>query len=134
MAIRSTIIDQSNVELLSTEDDCFKYCQIRNINQDGVNVESDFIGCTFENLDLYWANMACLTFAECEFSNCIFRGADFAGSLFVECTFMNCRFLKDNLNGDCRFGDTRAYGCHAKDCEGIRIKGLTRVGREPEWR
>ncbi len=122
--MRSETIDKKNLATAPWEDDYFIYCNFEDFEMEGGHVTSDFIGCSFKNLDWYWGLFNCMNFIDCRFTDCVFRGTSFATCRFVECEFLNCRFLKDNLASECDFEDCVAYGCSVIGGEGFAVEAV----------
>jgi uncharacterized protein YjbI with pentapeptide repeats len=109
--MRTEIIDKENFAATEWEDNYFKYCNFHGFSPEGKLICSDFISCSFKDLDWYWGLFSDTNFIDCHFTDCVFRGSTFADCKFVECKLTNCRFIKDNLDADCDFPGTVAYGC-----------------------
>ena len=112
-------IDKESVAVIQWDDRYFKYCEFDGFSQDGGVIDSDFINCSFKNVDWYWGIFTQANFIKCDFTNCDFRGTSFVDARFVECKLDNCRFIRDNLNADCDFSRSVAYGCTVNGGEGF---------------
>jgi fluoroquinolone resistance protein len=117
--MESEDINQTNFATIERESSWFRYCNFIDFSMEGGHITSDFVGCSFRGLDLYWTMFNIVNFIDCRFTDCVFRGVAFPQCRFVECTLVNCRFNKDNLNGDCDFDKSVAYGCTINGCEGF---------------
>ena len=117
--MRSEIIYKENAATIEWDENYFKYCEFVDFSMEGEVVSSDFIGCSFRNLDWYMALFSFTNFINCRFINCIFQGTGFPDTRFVDCTLIDCKFVKDNLNRDCYFTKTSAYNCQVSDGEGF---------------
>ena len=118
--MKSEIIDQGNLETIEWDNSYFKYCEFGGFSIEGEVISSDFISCSFKNIDWYWGLFARANFIDCQFVNCVFSGTSFPDARFVECTFSNCRFLQDNLGAECGFAKSVAYGCKIDGGEGFK--------------
>ncbi|WP_029919982.1 pentapeptide repeat-containing protein [Nevskia soli] len=116
---QETITEPKKLMSRQFDETIFRYCTFEDFHAEGGHVAGALLSCTLRNLDIYWGLFNLCLFVECQFENCTFRGTGFTGSRFVECSFIGCRFVKDNLGGDCTFGDARWYQCAQKDCEGL---------------
>ena len=103
------------------DEQTFQFCEFRGMGDGETNISSVFVDCTFEECDFYWALFNISTFVGVTFRNCIFRGCSFPGCRIVECKFENCRFTVDSFGGDCRFEDSRWYGCSQSETTGLRF-------------
>ncbi len=110
---------QENLASVEWEDGWFRYCNFTGFAMEGGHVTSDFVGCSFKELDLYMTMFNIVNFIDCSFIDCLFRGAAFPDCRFVDCRLTNCRFIKDSLNDDCHFDGAVAYGCQVEGCEGF---------------
>jgi hypothetical protein len=52
--MRSTEIDATNFETIEWDDCYFKYCEFSGFSKQGGVISSDFVACSFKNLDWYW--------------------------------------------------------------------------------
>jgi fluoroquinolone resistance protein len=120
--LRSEIINQGNYSSVEWDEGYFKFCEFDGFSVEASEVSSDFVSCSFTNLDWYWVLFNLANFIECRFTDCVFRGTTFAGVRFVDCHFTRCGFLKDNLNSDCSFPGTMAYRCVVEGGEGFRAE------------
>ena len=109
MARYEETVTADQVGKISWQEELFKYCRFRDFELSVVEVDSDFILCTFENLDWYGGLFNLCNFVECRFQGCVFRGSTFAGCKFVQCTFEDCRFEDDNMGSACTFDDSVFY-------------------------
>ncbi|WP_425493841.1 pentapeptide repeat-containing protein [Dyella silvatica] len=122
MQIQSEIFEKDLPRHISWEELTFRFCEFRGFDMEGGCITSNFIDCTFEDCELYWGFFNGVALVGVSFRNCIFRGSFFSGCRLVECTFDNCLFTKDNLDGDCRFDNSRWYGCKQSGTEGLSIE------------
>jgi uncharacterized protein YjbI with pentapeptide repeats len=118
--MRSATISTENVQNTLWDENYFKFCDFDGFSTEGGFVCSDFVSCSFRNVDWYWGLFSGSNFIACQFADCIFRGVSFPDSRFIECKLTNCRFVKDNLNGECDFSKTVAYGCVIEGGEGFK--------------
>jgi len=125
VVMRSTEIDATNFETIEWDDCYFKYCEFSGFSKQGGVISSDFVACSFKNLDWYWGVFAQANFVRCNFTNCTFRGASFADARFVECGLKDVRFIEDNLRIRCDFSGAVAYGCTVEGGEGFKAKDRT---------
>ena len=95
-----------------------RYCSVSSYLHEGAHVDSIFLGCSFTDVEWYWAFFNCANFIECRFVGCVFRGANFADTRFVECHFERCEFLPDNLGKGCTNNGSRVFGGSVKECVG----------------
>ncbi len=51
--MRSTEIDATNFETIEWDDCYFKYCEFSGFSKQGGVISSDFVACSFKNLDWY---------------------------------------------------------------------------------
>ena len=49
--MRSGVIDQKLLSTVDWHEDCFKYCEFRDFEWEGSEIDSIFLGCIFVNLD-----------------------------------------------------------------------------------
>lgn len=120
--MRSVTVNKENLAAIDWDDNYFKFCDFENFSVDGGTVSSDFVDCSFKDVDWYWGLFSCSNFVKCLFTDCVFRGSSFADTRFVECTLTNCQFVKDNLDRDCDFPKTVAYGCSIDGGEGFKAE------------
>lgn len=118
----SVTVTQEKLSEIDWDENYFKWCTFAYFSIEGGLIASDFARCSFKNLDWYWGLFSDSNFIKCEFKDCVFRGTSFPDTSFVECTLTNCRFVKDNLNGDCKFERTAAYGCTIDGGEGFKAE------------
>ena len=111
MKMRSETIGKENFEATPWEENYFKYCTFDGFSQEGEVVSSDFVSCSFRNVEWYMSLFTHTNFVDCKFVNCVFLGSTFADSRFIECTMENCRFMRNNLDSECKFPGTVAYRC-----------------------
>jgi uncharacterized protein YjbI with pentapeptide repeats len=113
-----------NLSEIDLGDVVHKYCEFSDIANDDfwMSMESDFIDCSFENIQWYGALFNCQTIIGCAFTNCTFQGVTFASCRLVDCEFNTCKFMPDNLGGDCHFDDNKVYGCYQVGCIGLSRK------------
>lgn len=121
--MQGLVVDTENLRSVDWEADCFKYCEFVGIAPEGGHITADFTDCTFQDVDWYWGLFNIVNFCGCRFVDCTFRGTSFSGCRFVECELLDCRFTKDNLNAECSFDETTAYGCHVSHTEGFAPGG-----------
>jgi uncharacterized protein YjbI with pentapeptide repeats len=119
--MESQDINQENFTTVEWENSWFRYCNFVGFSMEGGHITSDFVGCSFKDLDLYWTIFNVVNFIDCTFNDCVFRGVALPDCRFVECTLANCRFTKDNLDGDCDFDGAVAYGCQIEGSEGFAV-------------
>jgi uncharacterized protein YjbI with pentapeptide repeats len=117
--MQAVTINEQNLATVDWDENYFKFCQFENFSIEGGLVYSDFVDCSFSDLDWYWGLFTGSNFVKCSFTRCVFRGTSFADTKFVECSFVECRFMKDNLGGDCDFSETVAYACVVEGGEGF---------------
>jgi uncharacterized protein YjbI with pentapeptide repeats len=120
--VRSKTVGKENLEGTRLDENYFKYCTFDGFSQEGGVVSSDFVSCSFRDVEWYWGLFTLANFINCSFVNCVFRGTTFAESRFVECTMTNCRFLRDNLDSECTFPGTVAFRCSLEGVEGFSIE------------
>lgn len=120
--MKETIYDKNDVYNINWEEDCFKYCEFKDISLEGEHITADFSSCTFQNVELYWGIFNIVNFVDCKFINCVFKGTSFSDCKFVECELSHCYFIKDNINGDCTFERTISYNSKLKSCKGFNVK------------
>lgn len=92
----------------------FYDCQLKNCTQEGVEVDSIFVDCRFEGVDLYWCVSTGARFLNCSFVRCDLRGS-FYGAVFIRCIFEDCETGRDNMGGT-----TEWEGAEAIDCTLVR--------------
>lgn len=119
MLFESQQFDTKFVKPAGWSDHVFRYCDFTHLNSEGGDIDSIFVGCTFEKCEWYWGLFNLAVFVGVSFTNCTFRGTAFSGSKFIECVFTDCEFIKDNLNSDCSFKDIAWYGCTQSNCGGL---------------
>ena len=117
--MRSERIQENNLASVEWDENFFKYCEFEGFSVNGGVISSDFVGCTFKNVDWYWGIFVQANFIGCRLIDCTFRGTSFSDARFMDCLVDGCRFVKDNLNGDCNFTGAVAYGCLVKNSEGF---------------
>jgi len=120
--MRSALIDKTNAAAIDWEENHFKYCDFEGFSAEGRTISSDFIGCSFGNVDWYWGLFSFANFIDCRFKDCLFQGTTFANCRFVDCELINCRFIKNNLDTSCEFKQTVAYGWVTDGGEGFGAK------------
>lgn len=120
--MRSVIVGAQNLASIDWNENYFKFCQFEKLSVEGAAVCSDFIDCTFSDLDWYWGLFTSCNFVNCSFNRCVFRGTAFPDTRFVECRLTECQFMKDNLDADCDFSKTIAYGCVLDNSQGFSQK------------
>ncbi len=123
--MKSMEIDATNFETVEWDDGYFKYCEFSGFSKDGGVISSDFVGCSFKDLDWYWEIFTSANFIQCHFANCTFRGTSFVDARFVECGLKGVRFMEDNLQSECDFSGAVAYGCTVDGGEGFKAQART---------
>jgi len=118
----STIVNQENLDSIDWDENYFKWCDFVSFGIEGGVIVSDFVRCSFKDVDWYSGLFTDSNFINCEFENCIFRGTSFPDSRFIECILKNCRFVKDNMDSDCDFERTAAYRCTIEGGEGFKAE------------
>jgi uncharacterized protein YjbI with pentapeptide repeats len=118
--MRTATIDKGNYGTVEWDDNYFKSCEFEDFSIEGEIISSDFICCSFRNVNWYWGLFTQANFVQCKFENCAFRGTSFPDARFVECTLDNCEFAKDNLGSDCDFARAVAYSCKVNGSEGFK--------------
>jgi uncharacterized protein YjbI with pentapeptide repeats len=118
--VRSVTIDKGNYSAVDWGDGYFKYCEFDDFSIEGAIVSSDFLDCLFKGLDCYWGLFSYSNFIACRFTDCTFAGTAFPDTRFVDCSFVNCKFVKNNLDRECDFSKTIAYGCSLENCVGFK--------------
>ena len=113
------IITEENVQSVEWDEQHFKFCAFESFSVEVVHIGSDFIDCTFSDVEWYMGLFNIINFVDCTFTNCVFRGSSFPECKFVECEFKNCRFIENNLGGACKFEGARAYKCKFQNCVGF---------------
>lgn len=101
------------------DEQAFQFCGFRGMGDGETHISSIFVDCNFDGCDLYLVLFNIATFVGVTFKNCTFRGCSFPGCRIVECKFENCRFTVDSFGGDCRFEDSRWYGCSQSETFGL---------------
>ena len=119
--MREKKINAGNFSSIEWDDNYFIFCYFEGFANDGGIISSDFINCSFSNIDWYWGIFTLANFIDCKFENCTFRGTDFSDSKFIKCKLSNCNFVKDNLKGDCDFLGAIAFGCQVTNCKGFNL-------------
>lgn len=114
-------------------DHVFRYCDFSNIETEGGEVDSVFVGCTIENCVWYWGLFNMAIFVQVKFKNCTFRGTSFSGSKFIECDFIDCKFIKDNFGVACSFSDNAWYGSSHTNCGELAYEIQSRRANYPPW-
>lgn len=117
--MRSEGINSENVDKVGWDDAYFKFCDFEGFFIEGRLVSSDFVSCSFKNIDWYWGLFSGSNFIGCHFANCTFAGTGFPDTRFIDCKFVNCKFTRDNVGGDCDLSKTIAYGCSVESCLGF---------------
>lgn len=120
--MKELTITQDNLKSVNWEEEFYKYCNFENFSIEGGHIDSDFIDCSFDNVEWYWGIFNIVNFVDCIFNNCIFRGSAFPDCKFVECEINNCRFIKDNLDSDCTFENASSYNCKLNNTEGFNAE------------
>jgi uncharacterized protein YjbI with pentapeptide repeats len=123
--MRSQRIEAANSDSVVWDENYFKFCDFEGFSVEGGVVGSDFIGCTFRDVEWYWGMFPLANFIACRLVNCTFRGTSFRDARFVECLIDRCLFVKDNLDGECEFAGAIAYGCQVRESAGF---GAVHVG------
>jgi uncharacterized protein YjbI with pentapeptide repeats len=117
--VRSETINSENLTDIDWDEGYFKFCNFEGFSIEGGQVSSDFVGCSFKNIDCYWGLFSGCNFISCNFADCAFAGTSFPDTRFVDCKIVNCTFTHDNLGGDCDFSKTIAYGCSVESSLGF---------------
>jgi uncharacterized protein YjbI with pentapeptide repeats len=117
--VRSETINSENLTDIEWDEGYFKFCNFEGFSIEGGQVSSDFVGCSFKNIDCYWSLFSGCNFISCNFADCAFAGTSFPDTRFVDCKLVNCKFTQDNLGGDCDFSKTIAYGCSVESSLGF---------------
>jgi len=120
--VRSETVGKDGLKDTSWDENYFKYCTFEWFSHEGGVVCSDFVTCSFVEVEWYEGLFTHSNFIDCRFMNCVFLGSTFADSRFVECTMTNCRFIKDNLDSECSFPRTVAYECSVEGGEGFNAR------------
>jgi uncharacterized protein YjbI with pentapeptide repeats len=120
--MQSVLVNKENFAAIDWDENHFKYCEFKTFSVEGGLVCSDFVSCSFRDVEWYWTSFSGSNFIDCQFKDCVFRGTTFPDSRFVECRLAHCRFIKDNLGGDCGFSNTVAYKCSVERCEGFEVE------------
>ena|ERR1035441_1993117 len=120
--MRTETIDKENLAATEWDENYFKLCDFRDFSMEGGIISSDFVSCSLKNVEWYWGLFSCSNFIECRFTDCVFRGSSFFGCRFVDCVLSDCRFIKDNLDADCGFSGTVAFGCSIQGGEGFKAE------------
>jgi uncharacterized protein YjbI with pentapeptide repeats len=123
--MRSMEIDATNFETVEWDDGYFKHCEFSSFSKEGGVISSDFVGCSFKDLDWYWGMFTHANFIQCHFTNCTFRGTSFVDARFVECGLKDIHFVEDNLRSECDFSGAVAYGCTVEGGEGFKAQART---------
>ena len=117
--VRSEKINSPTFTDIDWDEGYFKFCEFEGLSIEGRLVSSDFVSCSFKNIDWYWSLFSGCNFINCDFADCAFAGTGFPDSRFVDCKLVNCRFTQDDLGGDCDFSKTIAYGCSVESSLGF---------------
>jgi uncharacterized protein YjbI with pentapeptide repeats len=120
--MRSETVGIDNFETIDWDENYFKFCDFENFSIEGKHIPSDFVSCSFVNVEWYWGLFNGANFVDCLFTDCVFRGTAFPDCKFVQCTLTNCRFEKDNLAADCDFSKAIAYRCTVDGGEGFKAE------------
>lgn len=118
---RSIEVVPENLNEIEFDDSFFKFCKFERIEPQSL-ISSDFVVCTFTNVEFYWNLIVQSNFIECKFENCDFMGARFSDVRFVDCVLARCRFTISNLGNDCEFSETVAYGCKLNETSGFAVE------------
>lgn len=121
-SMRSITVGNENLGAIEWDENYFKFCDFEDISIEGGVISSDFIDCSFKNVEWYWGLFSGANFVNCLFNDCVFRGSSFPDSKFVECSLVNCRFIQDNLATDCDFSQASAYRCSISGGEGFKAE------------
>jgi uncharacterized protein YjbI with pentapeptide repeats len=103
----------------SSEPVC-RYSSFSDFSVEGGEIAGAFLNCEFSNIDWYWGIFNICVFVACRFEGCTFRGTSFPDCRFVDCEFTRCEFVQDNLGADCKFENSKWYGCSQNECEGLK--------------
>ena len=98
----------------------FRYCDFRNLKNEGARVHAFFLGCDFSECDWYWGHFGSAIFVNVKFKACKFQGSFFADCKFVECEFEDCSFTTDNLGMECTFNENKWFDCKQTNCTGLK--------------
>jgi uncharacterized protein YjbI with pentapeptide repeats len=77
MHTRSEIVNQERSAAVQWDDNYFKLCNFESFSIEGYVIGSDFVSCSFSNVDWYWGLFSGSNFISCTFRDCIFRGSSF---------------------------------------------------------
>jgi uncharacterized protein YjbI with pentapeptide repeats len=117
--VRSQAITPKNVASVEWSDAYFKLCAFSGFAMEGQYVSSDFVDCSFQDLDWYWGLFTHSNFVGCRFQDCTFAGTGFPDTRFIDCRFTNCSFVKDEFGRECDLTKTLDYGCKLSDTNGF---------------
>jgi uncharacterized protein YjbI with pentapeptide repeats len=107
-----------NIDFLSAEnaaanyEGVFRYCKFSSYPEEGGISYATYVGCVFENLDLYMCMFNGCIFVDCKFKSCTFRGTTFPNVKLVDCEFNHCKFIEDNMGGACLAENSKWYGSY----------------------
>jgi uncharacterized protein YjbI with pentapeptide repeats len=104
---------------VSLDENVFRYCEFADMQFEGGDVTSMFLGCSFTGCGWYWGLFNTTILVDVKFVDCTFYGTAFSGARFINCEFEDCKFLKDNLNTECKFNEVRWFACTQKNCTGL---------------
>lgn len=104
------------------EDSIFRYCDFKGLELEGDCIDSVFLSCKFNELDLYWVLFNSVLCVDTVIENSVFAGVSFRDCRFLNCKFINCRFEKDNLGSPCIFDETQFIDTKFIGCSGHPIE------------
>jgi uncharacterized protein YjbI with pentapeptide repeats len=116
--VRSQTINSETIANVEWDEGYFKFCVFENFSVEGEVVSSEFVSCSFTNIDWYWGLFSGSNFIGCQFTDCSFAGTGFPDTRFVDCSLVNCRFIQDNLGGACELAETIMHGFSFENCLG----------------
>jgi uncharacterized protein YjbI with pentapeptide repeats len=117
--VRSETINAENLPDIEWGEEYFKFCNFEDFSIQGGEVASDFVDCSFKNIDCYLTLLNGCNFISCNFEDCRFAGTGFPDTRFVDCRLVGCKFTQDNLGRDCDFSKTVVYGCSIESSLGF---------------
>lgn len=116
--MRSETINSENITDIEWDEGYFKFCAFEGLSVEGELVSSDFVDCSFKDINWYWGLFSGSNFIGCQFTECVFAGTGFPKTRFVDCRLVNCKFIQGNLGGGCDLSKTIIYGCSFENCLG----------------
>ncbi len=120
MTVRSETFTTNNLVEMEWDESYFKFCNFEGLFIRAQLVCSDFHSCSFKKVDWYGCLFSGCNFIGCSFVDWTFSGSSFPDSRFIDCELVNCKFIQDNLGGECKFSNTKAYGCSIENSPGFR--------------